>query len=132
MFVLDYLVYNSDRALEVGTVGLPDGGQRLVLLDHGDSLRIRSKDDDPYRHYDRRFSEIGVFSPNLLNGLHTLTEEVLENLWVDNKGVGLCDDIHFERVANRAKAAIQHIRTLGEKAGGLDKVLFSQNSRPMH
>jgi hypothetical protein len=132
MFVLDYLVYNHDRGLEVGTAGLPDGGQRLVLLDHGDAVRMRSHQDAPHQPYNQWFNSIQAFSPNIHEGLKTLTPELLATIWVDSEGETLCEPMHLQIVSDRAQTAVARIDQLAQEAGGPEAVLFSRPSPPMN
>ena len=130
MFVLDFLVYNSDRNGELGAVRLPDGGQRLILLDNGDALMFREPDR---RSRDCRllFEELELFSPNVFEGLATLDRDTVDTLLVDQSGEELASGYHFRLLVERAAEAREVIEDLVDAHGGLDAVLFSSPSRPM-
>lgn len=130
MIVIDLLVHNSDRAREGGTIKLPYGGQRLVLLDNGDALLVDEPESIP-RFCQQHFAATRAFSPNIYEKLKTLDEDTLNQMWVDMDGRPLTSIFHIRRVVSRAQTVVAHIDALAKTRAGLKDVLFPHDSAPM-
>jgi len=130
MFVLDFLIYNADRAREGGTIRLPKGGQRLILLDNGDTLLTPNPDVRAVRCREL-FERVEIFSPNVIKGLQTLDEATVQRLLVDQQGKALAKRRHIKRIPRRAAEILKRIRTLERKARGRYPIRFPHPSRSM-
>lgn len=74
-FLFDYLIYNNDRARNVGTLVLPDGSQRLILFDHGLAFGVEGKaQKSSFQYYDA----MQMMPADVVEKLKTLTEEELD------------------------------------------------------
>jgi len=76
-FLFDYLIYNNDRARNVGTLLLPDGSHRLVLFDHGLAFGVEGKSKKSSFLY---FDAMQMMPADVVEELKTLTEEELDAL----------------------------------------------------
>lgn len=115
MFVLDYLSYNFDRARELGSVRLLDGGQRLILLDNGDAFH--SKNPKKTAHNTQQyFNAMGLFSPNVYQGLKDLNEVTISTLFQDAFGHPLIPVVHQRRLLRRARVVVKRIESRGERS----------------
>ncbi len=101
MFVMDYLVGHNDRSLEVGTVRLPNGGQRIVYVDNGDAFLGYNRHE--VERSQTLVEMIEVFSPNALHALATLDLATLQGLMVDSEGQALVPAAQLDRAAQRAR-----------------------------
>jgi hypothetical protein len=110
MFLLDFLVDNVDRALECGSVRLPDGGQRLVMLDHGDAL-IWYHIPEYTGAAEALFLRTQLISPNAWDALTSLDAPTLNALWDVGSPLPLATDADVRRVLARRDAAIKHLRS---------------------
>jgi len=129
MFLLDFLVYNSDRLREGGSIRLPDGGQRLILLDNGDTMLSEYPERSGERSREL-FESIQRFTPNAYQALVDLTREDLEQLWQDQFAAPLASSDHFDNVWSRVEDARELIGNLVDERG-LESVLFAHEARPM-
>lgn len=130
MFLLDFIVYNMDRIHEGGSIRLPDGGQRLILMDNGDTMMM----EDPERSGERSrrfFRHVGLFTPNAYRELLAITREDLDTMWVDQTGEPLAAERHFNHVWRRIGEARQMIDELAASHDGIENILFDTDSRPM-
>lgn len=129
MFLLDFLIYNADRLREGGSIRLPDGGQRLVLLDNGDTMLSEYPERSEERSREL-FESIQRLTPNAYQALSELTREDLDDLWQDQFGEPLASSYHFDNVWSRVEDARERIAGLVEEQG-LEALLFAQEARPM-
>lgn len=125
MFVLDFLVGNSDRLYEGGSVMLPDGGQRLILLDNGDALLQYNPTPGETPPCQVLFESVRMFSPNVVEALDVLNEDSLRDLWRGTDGEPLVEDRHVRRVLERVEQALEHMDSFGVEG------LFERNTPPM-
>lgn len=129
MFLLDFLVYNSDRKLEGGTISFSAGNQRLILLDNGDSLwhafpNLTSLQSRSF------FNNVKVFTHSFYQRLKQLDERTLKILLKDEDGVELVRDIHQFKFMQRRAEALNRIEKLMNDYG-TENVFFKTNNRAM-
>lgn len=129
MYVLDFLSYNYDRARELGSVRLPDGGQRLIVLDNGDAFYSDDPDENAPETREL-FESVERFSPNVLEKLESLDKKTIRDLFRTEVDSFLVGKAHRKRLLRRAEQAVAHMRAVGEKhnSKSLRRVLFAQPS----
>jgi hypothetical protein len=131
MFLLDFLVDNVDRELECGSVRLPDGGQRLVMLDHGDAL-VWNHIPEYQGDAEDLFYRVRVVTPNAWDALTALDEPTLHRLWDLDGPLPLATARDIKRVLARRDLAIQHLKTTpGRRRPADAPTLFGAPSRSM-
>ena len=107
MFTLDYALGNSDRQDEYGAFLLPNGRERLVMLDHGDVLQGLWNSD--YQEPGRYFRHVGRYSRNLLARLELLDEERLREMWAYDDEL-LVPERYLDDAAERIDETVALIR----------------------
>jgi hypothetical protein len=91
-FVFDYLIYNNDRARNLGTISLPDGSDRLILFDHGLAFGVEGKEKKSAITY---VEAMQMMPSDVIDHLRSLTEPELQSLVGTGApaGTGLSDKI---------------------------------------
>jgi hypothetical protein len=130
MFLLDFLVGNSDRSREAGSVVLPSGGQRLIQLDNGDTLRRYNRHRDREPLCDTRFASLQLFRAAAVAGLEALDAERLHVLWTGIDGDLLVREGDIDYLLGRVRLALAHIDSVARAHGGLERILFSEAQSP--
>ena len=77
MFVFDYLIYNNDRARNLGTMVFPDGSVKLILFDHGLAFGIQKKKKKISFDY---LDGMQMLPADMLEVLETMTRPQLDDL----------------------------------------------------
>ncbi|MFH1435739.1 MAG: hypothetical protein ABIJ56_08500 [Pseudomonadota bacterium] len=77
MFVFDYLIYNNDRARNLGTMVFPDGSVKLILFDHGLAFGIQNKSKKISFDY---LDSMQMLPADMLEVLETMTRPQLDDL----------------------------------------------------
>ena len=77
MFVFDYLIYNNDRARNLGTMVFADGSVKLILFDHGLAFGVMKKKKKICFDY---FDGMQMLPADMLEALESMTGKELDDL----------------------------------------------------
>jgi len=91
-FVFDYLIYNNDRARNLGSISLPDGSDRLILFDHGLAFGVEGQSKKSAITY---VEAMQMMPSDVIDHLRSLTDPELQSLVGTGApaGAGLSDKI---------------------------------------
>jgi len=76
-FLFDYLTYNNDRARNMGTLVLPDGSEKLILIDQGLAFGVEGKKKKSSFLF---FNTMKMLPSDVIDHLKTLTEGELDQI----------------------------------------------------
>lgn len=119
-FLFDYLIYNNDRARNVGTLALSDGSEQLILFDHGLAFGVEGKSKkSSYLYYDA----MQMMPADVVEQLGTLTQEELDAMVGKGQDakVRLSDKV-LEQIWERRNAILEKAEALVDLYG--DSALY--------